>query len=82
MHEPIFQHEKIMLDVATKHGLTVKELKAKGQRHIHTKARREAYYELYKDGTRSLPQIARMFSGRHHTTILLGIREHVKGMGK
>jgi hypothetical protein len=76
----IFPHEQIMQDVAHKHGLTVEQLRGRKHRLLYAKARNEAYYELRKDGTRSLTVIGQLFSGRDHTTVLQGINKHMEGL--
>ena len=62
--------------IAAKYGLARADLFIPTHKHRIVHARQEAMAELYGDGTRfSLPALGRLF-GRHHTSILYGIRKH------
>lgn len=80
-HRPIFEHERIMLDIANQYGVTIADLKGRKQRQPIGKARDHAYHALWKPWERSLPMIGRMFGNRHHTTVLQGIRRHRERAG-
>lgn len=64
----------IIAAVAARHSLKPADL-TKQDRHRHLAwPRQEAYWLASKATVRSLPEIARAFGGRHHTTVLHGIR--------
>lgn len=72
--------QQILSQVAKKHTLTQGALKSRQREADVCAARNEAYYESYLLG-KSLPQIGRFYGGRDHTTILSGIRKHMKDNG-
>ena len=68
--------------VASKNGISVRDLLSDTRIHKISHPRQEAmwwaYQEVWPDGRRvySLPQIGRYFGGRDHTTALHGVRRH------
>lgn len=68
--------DRIIAEVADKHGLTVPEVKSDRRAATIIDARYEAFYRLAKETPLSLPQIGRKFGGFDHTTVLHGIRKH------
>lgn len=62
-------------------GITVNEIKGKRRTRGIAFARHEAMYLLRANTSMSLPQIGKALGGRHHTTVLHGIREHCKRNG-
>jgi chromosomal replication initiator protein len=68
--------EKIVAEVAEKHGLTVADLKGPSQRHAIAHPRQEAMWRLYMTGRYSYPAIGRLLGGRDHSTVMLGARKH------
>lgn len=71
----------ILSEVADRHGLTVSQLLGKRQDHAIAHPRQEAWWELRRRTTLSLPQIGRKF-GRCHTTIWSGVRAHAARMAE
>lgn len=71
---------KVAKEVATKHGVTVKELRSARRDRVVVAARHEAFWRCSKDLAMTLPQIGRCFGDRDHTTVLHGVRMHEKRM--
>jgi chromosomal replication initiator protein len=73
---------QIACEVATKHGVTVQDMRSQSRKMHLVRARNEAYariYELRGEGNNtpfSLPAIGRYFGDRDHTTVLHGMRRH------
>jgi chromosomal replication initiation ATPase DnaA len=63
-------------EVCDRHGLTWDELTGARRRRREAWPRQEAMALMYDTGRFSLGQIGRVMGGRHHTTVLLGIRAH------
>jgi hypothetical protein len=72
--------ERIKIEVAAKHGLTVAELMGHSHRRGIVAARQEASYRAAAETKLSYPQIGRLLN-RDHTTILHGIRRHAERHG-
>lgn len=72
----------ILAGVATKHGLTVAEMKGPGRARRVAWPRQEAMWLIYLTGRYSRPQIGRFLGNRDHTTVLHGCREHEKRMAQ
>jgi len=71
--------QKIMYEVAIKHGVRVSDLRGPSRTKRFVIARQEAMWEIRnRRPTFSLPQIGRLFGKRDHTTVLHGIRVHQK----
>lgn len=68
--------QRIIEQVASKHKVTLAEMKGQGRNQRYVKARQEAFYRIRKECGYSLPEIGQLFGGRDHTTILHGIRRH------
>jgi len=69
--------QKIMYEVAVKHGIRLEDLRSPIRIKRFVLARHEAMWEIRRQRPGlSLPQIGRLFGGRDHTTILHGIRAH------
>jgi len=60
----------IILDIAMNKGITVDELLSKGRSKFTVKARKEAIKKVRKETTLSMPEMARLFRYKDHTTIL------------
>ncbi len=79
--------QQIIVDVATKHGLTYADLVGHRRWRHMVPARDEAMAAvkaLKVDGDKwsySLPVIGRLFGGRDHTTVLTALRRHAKRTG-
>jgi len=67
--------DRVLSRIAAEAGLTVKELRGPRQSRRFAWPRQRAYTELAELGL-SLPQIGRKMGGRHHSTVLYGIRAH------
>jgi chromosomal replication initiation ATPase DnaA len=71
---------RIAAEVAARHGMTVRSMMERARfRHL-VLARQEAMYRVAAETRLTLPQIGRRL-GRHHTTILHGIRAHAARSG-
>jgi chromosomal replication initiation ATPase DnaA len=68
--------ERIVAEVAERHGLTAADLKGPSRLKHISHPRQEAMAALYITGRYSLPGIGRFLGGRDHTTVLVGIRKH------
>lgn len=64
--------------VATRYGLTLEALRGPSRKRDLAHPRQEAFYEIYKTGLFSLPQIGAWFGGRDHTTVYHGCRAHAE----
>lgn len=68
-------------DVATEHGFTVADLRGEGRRYKLSHARQALMHRIYATGRFSLTQIGNFLGGKHHATILFGIRAHERRAG-
>lgn len=75
-HPPMQPMERIIAEVADKHGLTVLDLKSQRRSRMIVVARQEAMYRCRHETGQSLTSIARRFGGRDHTTVVHGVRRH------
>jgi chromosomal replication initiator protein len=77
---PVFQSpaEKILIEVAERHEVTVKDIKSHSHKMKMVHARQEAAYLMQKELKLSLPRIGRVIGKRDHTTILHAIRRYKK----
>ena len=72
----------VLADVASRHELTVDDLKGASRVQYIANARQEAMWALrslsHPDGRPrlSLPRIAQIMGGRHHATVIHGCRAH------
>lgn len=64
---------QILAEIMERHNVTMDDLTG-FDRHF-TEARNEAFARLHKAG-KSLPWIGRLMGGRHHTSVLHGIRRY------
>lgn len=71
----------VLHDVAMRHAMTIDELISPCRKPRYVKARQEAYYLLRQENY-SYPQIAQFCGNRDHTTIMHGIRQHEKNIGR
>lgn len=65
------QSKLILEDVASRHGITVEELKSRSRKRNLTEARHEAYHLLRQAGY-SWPQCAKFCGATDHTTAIHG----------
>lgn len=65
--------DEIMDEVCARYGVTADDLI--GPLRVYTPIRNEVWSRL-KDAGKSFPWIGQQFGGRHHTTILAGVRKH------
>jgi len=71
--------QRIMYDVAVKHGVYVSDMRGPSRLRRFVLARQEAMWEVKRQKPEmSLPQLGRIFGGRDHSTIFHGIRAHQK----
>lgn len=79
--------EVIAEEVAAKHQVTVEALRGPSRQPAIVAARQEAFWRasqvLKADGRPRYcgPAIGLFFGGRHHTTVLHGVRRHEQRMG-
>jgi chromosomal replication initiator protein len=74
--------QKILREVAEKHGLTVAELKSDARLKVYVHGRQEASYRLNTELGFSLKQIGRVLGNRDHTTVLNAIQKYKKSLAK
>lgn len=74
-----FPWRKIATEIAVARGFTLADMQGPSHRKRISHCRQEVMYAL-KQGL-SLEQIGRYLGGRHHTTILHGIRAHAERNG-
>lgn len=74
------QCHAILSEVATKHGLTVKEIISASRMMKLVIARHEAYFRCAEETDFSLPALGRIFH-RDHTTVGFGIMRHAERNG-
>lgn len=70
---------RIILETAIKHNLMPAEMLSSQRAYNLVAARHEVMYRLKTETTMSLPAIGKKL-GKDHTTVLHGIRKHVKRM--
>lgn len=66
---------KIIQSVCKEFGIEKKFILGPTRSAKYAVPRQEAYWRIYQTGNFTLPQIGRFFGGRHHTTIMYGIRK-------
>jgi chromosomal replication initiation ATPase DnaA len=76
---------EIVFEVATKHGVGIRDVLGTGRTRNVVLARHESFWRMRRDikvlGLPiSYPQIGRRFGGMDHTTVLHGIRMHEQRM--
>lgn len=64
---------RIAEEVATRHRISVEELKSKSLQRRLAWPRQEAWWRMRLETRASYPAIARLF-GRDHTTVIYGVR--------
>jgi chromosomal replication initiation ATPase DnaA len=72
--------QEICALVAWRHGLTMDDLRGPRTARKYSRARQEAYANLYDTGRYSLPRIGKWLGERDHSTVLMGIRRHRKNI--
>jgi chromosomal replication initiation ATPase DnaA len=70
--------QRIIWDVAQKHGVTIKDMVGPIRTMKLVAARHEAFYRIRTEQHKTLQYIGRFFGRRDHTTVLHGIRRHKK----
>lgn len=73
--------DQIIFEIASKHGLTVREIKTQTMAHRISHPRQEAMYELRRQTLLSTTQIARKFGLADHTTVTKGSDRHADRNG-
>lgn len=71
----------IALEVATKHRVTLQEIKGPQRNAYIVLARHELFWRMAHETTLSLPEIGRKLGGRDHTTVIHGMRRHAERNG-
>ncbi len=72
--------KQIVIEVAEKHGITPEHIMGRSHRPYIVLARHEVMYRARRETQLSLPDIGRRLGGRDHTTVIHGIRQHVRRM--
>jgi hypothetical protein len=70
--------DSIIGEVATRHGLTTQALKGPSRRKPIVIARQEAMYLMVEEEAWSTTQIGRALGDRDHSTVIYGVRSHLK----
>lgn len=76
VHLPIHATRSIIADVAQRSGVEPSDLVGAQRHRRFVIPRHAAYAEVRARRHLSLPKIGQTFGGRHHTTILDGLRKH------
>lgn len=71
----------IFRDVARRYGLAQRDLLDDTRKHNRSHPRQELFYRLRKELGLSLGRIGQICGGRHHTTVLHGIKQHCARFG-
>lgn len=80
---PMRPWKAILAEVCKKHGVHPRDVLRHDRRQFICAARFEAFYRVREERPHlSLPQIAKMFGGYDHTTVLNGIRQHAKRLAE
>lgn len=66
--------ERIMREVASQYGITLRDLRGDCRRKKYSWPRQVAYIRLADETNLSYPQIARIMGKKDHTTIIYGIK--------
>jgi len=67
----------IVRETAAKHGLSVELLLGHCRQRAYAWPRQEAYYRVFTECPHvSYPEAGRRLGGRHHTTLLHGVKAH------
>ncbi len=64
----------IILDIAMNKGITVEKLLSEGRSKSTIQARKEAIRKVRKETALSMPEMARLFRYKDHTTILYHLK--------
>lgn len=78
VHLPFWK--TVVHEVCEKHGISLQEIISRRRAKDIVAARQEAFFRLYKETAMSLPKIGYRMGGRHHATVLHGVRAHKKRM--
>lgn len=65
-----------MASICNRHGVSVEQVLAVGRKKRTVWARQEIMYVLHRTMAMPLTRVGQIMSGRHHTTILSGVRAH------
>lgn len=74
---PKARGRQLLAEVAARHGVALADVVGRSKAPQVVRARDEASWLLAQHLGWSLHQVARMFDGRHHTSVLQGQRRHV-----
>lgn len=73
---------RILEEVAEKHGVTVRDIKSDRRRRALVVARQEAMWRAYNETSHSLPTVGKLMGGKDHATVLHGIRRHEERLAR
>lgn len=73
--QPLYWRQ-IVREVCEKHGVSLTEIVGNRRAKDIVAARHEAFWRLSRETLMSLPRIGYRMGGKHHTTVLHGIRKH------
>lgn len=68
--------ERILSDVADRHGVYPSKIKSKSRKALPVRARDHAAYRLRAELGLSYPKIGQLLGGRNHSTIMTAIKRH------
>lgn len=71
-----FRYDRIIQEVAAKHGLTPADLKGDRRHRNVAHARQEAYARIQAECGLSTSKIGQIFGGRDHTTVVDGLQKY------
>jgi chromosomal replication initiator protein len=76
-HKPM---SEIAQEVADKYGVTVEQLKGRGNARWISQPRQEAMTRAYEETPNSTTAVGRFFGNRDHTTVLHALKAHERRM--
>ena len=72
----INQLPRIIQEVATKHGVSIADIKGPRRHSLIVRARQEFFYRARHETDKSYPQISTFCGGRDHTSGIWAVRQH------
>lgn len=77
--EPLHvRRDKLLAEIAHKHGLTVAHITGKSRKAAICHARHEWFFRARQELEMSLPNIGRRTGFRDHSTVIHGIHQHAR----
>ena len=71
----------IIKAVADYHRIPMTDILGRSRKVKYVRPREEAMFYVYTSGGRPMSEVGRIFNGRHHTTVLNGVRNYQARQG-